>query len=99
QPPISTLCPYTTLFRSGFAFERWPRHDARGLDELRASARAQELPRAPSAILAYDADAAMVGATRANAGSAGVADDVSADQAPLRSEEHTSELQSRGHLV
>jgi len=68
----------------GFAFERWPRHDARGLDELRASARAQELPRARSAILAYDADAAMVGATRANAGSAGVADDVSADQAPLR---------------
>jgi putative N6-adenine-specific DNA methylase len=66
-----------------FAFERWPNSDAQRLEELRASARAQELPRPPSPILAYDTDGAMIGATRANALAAGVAEDVSSDQVQL----------------
>lgn len=68
----------------GFAFERWPGFEARRLGELRATARAQELPRAPSAIVASDEDAAAVRAARENAGSAAVAEDLEIDSKPLR---------------
>src|SRR3712207_8004674 len=87
QPPISTLFPYTTLFRSVLA-ER--AHEPRPLGGLAAkgaadlrnvAVRPEPKPR-PRRIRAQPA----VGA-----------DD---DHAPAqRSEEHTSELQSRQYLV
>src|SRR5437870_11161736 len=61
-PPISTLFPYTTLFRSLFATSR-----------LRAWAR--------------------------HCSVSGVGSGHEASVSHVRSEEHTSELQSRGHLV
>src|SRR5690349_23813702 len=62
QPPISTLFPYTTLFRSGWAAEA-------------ADTTGPERPDLPSP----SADVVVVRV--------------------LRSEEHTSELQSRRDLV
>ena len=71
-------------WQRGFAFERWPGHDARALENLRATAQAQELPRAPALIAASDVDAAAVGATEENARSAGVIEDLSLRRRPLR---------------
>src|SRR5690625_5896707 len=66
-PPSASLCPYTTLFRSGrpASAARRPRRNARP-----ASARSAARPGRPPCAAAS-----------------------------RRSEEHTSELQSRGHLV
>src|SRR3712207_8095575 len=71
RPPISTLFPYTTLFRSA---SRGARHEVVGdlaADPVRA------------AVLYSDDDGTLVGAVTVN----------------WRSEEHTSELQSRQYLV
>jgi putative N6-adenine-specific DNA methylase len=68
----------------GFAFERWPGLDVRRLQELRAIARANEIPRAPQQIVASDEDSAAIRATRENAASAGVAEDLEIDSKPLR---------------
>src|SRR5947209_10568396 len=74
-PPISTLFPYTTLFRSP------PLRAHRGLSQLRQTRLHGELP-------------ASFGRHDLRAGrSAGE------QAAPRRSEEHTSELQSRQYLV
>src|SRR5690625_7023569 len=67
QPPIPTLFPYTTLFRSRFE----------GIEE----------PLARIAGMTF-----MMSATRTLTCGA-------LDAGERRSEEHTSELQSRGHLV
>jgi putative N6-adenine-specific DNA methylase len=67
-----------------FAFEQWPGHDGRGLQVLRARAQAQELPGAPSEIVASDADATAANATRENAASAGVTGDIEVECKPLR---------------
>src|SRR5207302_7196517 len=90
-PPISTLFPYTTLFRS---IRRKPErafgHDVRfeldsvGLDEARAAA-VQRVVRLPVREI-HEALAVLL-----------VADHPVAQA--LRSEEHTSELQSRENLV
>src|SRR2546429_2306290 len=83
RPPRSTLFPYTTLFRS--AFERVGRVRGRVVERTVESALRQLRRRA----LEIDRD--------------GVARDGELDRIaqrdPKRSEEHTSELQSRLHLV
>src|SRR3712207_6879765 len=86
RPPSSTLFPYTTLFRSR----------ARA---LRGRARA---PRGagPAAAALPVPDAARAGrARRARRAAAIVSAGARAGRARTRSEEHTSELQSRQYLV
>src|SRR5439155_19100978 len=90
-PPRSTLFPYTTLFRS--RVDAWLT-EAR--DALAAAARVE-----PDKLELSDADtttlldlariAAHASGDRTNAPRSG--------RGRARSEEHTSELQSRGHLV
>src|SRR3712207_8507317 len=90
RPPRSTLFPYTTLFRSAveflleaFAVEGF---DEAEVEEARGVRAARLLVRAGD--LGEDgAGALVVGARRV------------LDQAADRSEEHTSELQSRQYLV
>src|SRR5439155_18289413 len=66
RPPISTLFPYTTLFRSNFGIQR----------------------------------TVVIGQTTENLEESFADKLFSAkDSSRFRSEEHTSELQSRGHLV
>src|SRR5687768_18225164 len=88
RPPSSTLFPYTTLFRSVLADvtqrEEYEYWDDAGFQELSA-----ELRNAVSELTRATAEANYEGA-RAAAGRTGQA---------CRSEEHTSELQSRLHLV
>src|SRR3712207_8697106 len=87
RPPRSTLFPYTTLFRSGRVVQH------RGLLERVLAVRA--LPRAvvpvvehPVVVVALPVEQLLVGDA-----------DALADRRGLRSEEHTSELQSRQYLV
>src|SRR5207253_8907058 len=87
RPPRSTLFPYTTLFRSR-AGEEGAAHDGRGPESEAGCLRPQAPGRgAPGRRLPEGAG--EEGAGPAAEGAAG----------HLRSEEHTSELQSRGHLV
>src|SRR3712207_7540757 len=91
RPPRSTLCPYTTLFRSGRVemFMTTP-SSAIGLVRggklktlaVASDARVAALPEVPTA-----AEAGLPGFV------------VDAWFAFFRSEEHTSELQSRQYLV
>lgn len=55
----------------GFAFERWPSHDARSMRQLREAADARRRA-APAPIIASDRDEGAVCATRNNAERAGV---------------------------
>src|SRR5690606_41729192 len=80
RPPISTLFPYTTLFRS------------RGLPDDEQPARADSRHRVLAALRAQPLGA--VRGARGHGPGAGVGVDL-----PARSEEHTSELQSRENLV
>src|SRR3712207_7445739 len=88
RPPRSTLFPYTTLFRSLF----------------------EELGRDPAlgAVLGLDEEPEpVIGADRSAGGQdlgteAELAEDIAVDtrsRPQVRSEEHTSELQSRQYLV
>src|SRR2546422_5664224 len=89
RPPRSTLFPYTTLFRS------LPAHRLHGPRTLRA---AQE--RARKASRARDREGGVGHAAEDDAlASKGEADAESLCRSRARSEEHTSELQSRLHLV
>src|SRR5687768_18163576 len=89
RPPRSTLFPYTTLFRSA-----------------RGGARRAALP-APGQSARGDRGGARAGGggeglrpdARHDDGAAAVAARRAAGARPHRSEEHTSELQSRLHLV
>src|SRR3712207_8709092 len=88
RPPRSTLFPYTTLFRS----QRLQSRD--GIAERGHRRVAQQRQQLALDVLAHDVLPAArllvdVGVVQA--------DDV--DQQALRSEEHTSELQSRQYLV
>src|SRR5439155_22545206 len=84
-PPTSTLFPYTTLFRSS---RRYPQRDhAEDERERRHENRAQAQPRPLERRLDQLPPLPHF-----------VARGGAAAPAP-RSEEHTSELQSRGHLV
>jgi putative N6-adenine-specific DNA methylase len=60
----------------GFAFERWPGHDASAWSDVLALARARMLSRAPAPILGSDRDAGAIAAAAANAERAGVALDI-----------------------
>src|SRR3712207_7956349 len=87
RPPRSTLFPYTTLFRS---LARVPRREAAQLG-VDAVARAD---------LQLAVDHARVEAIeRADRRAAGAHAAEVVDAAVTRSEEHTSELQSRQYLV
>ncbi len=68
--------------RRRFAAELWP--DFRGaVEQAREQAIANELPSSPVSITAQDRDAGAIEATTANAGRAGVADDVTVKRAPV----------------
>src|SRR3712207_7787700 len=77
-PPISTLFPYTTLFRSG--------------DRQRVPARARARE-GGVCVLDEDVDLAAAKAHVV------VAEQRAREEPGLRSEEHTSEVQSRQYLV
>src|SRR2546430_8906286 len=88
RPPRSTLFPYTTLFRST---EHAP--DRRAHEQLERDHRAHRVPRQPDPRLAAEQPEPERGArAHADAPQLHVA-------AELRSEEHTSELQSQSNLV
>src|SRR2546422_7087044 len=85
RPPRSTLFPYTTLFRSGFG----SRSPASSVPQ-----RASEVPRLPES-------SRFRGRLRSTveAYPLACAPSQTAAHFQWRSEEHTSELQSRLHLV
>src|SRR3712207_8954311 len=85
RPPRSTLFPYTTLFRS--ARQRGDEADAGRLLRGRAGRRAV-LPRQHAALL-----------RRQHERQAPLGHDLLLQRRVERSEEHTSELQSRQYLV
>src|SRR2546422_5085300 len=83
RPPRSTLFPYTTLFRS--------RPD---------TIRVTMLPAANTAITVPANDGARCSASVTSSGTSAIRTPNTVQPlAKLRSEEHTSELQSRLHLV
>src|SRR3712207_7186894 len=85
RPPRSTLFPYTTLFRS-----------VRDLDvAVRVDRR--DVPRPEPAVLRPRVRRARVVVVVGR--HPGAAGDQLADRLAVRSEEHTSELQSRQYLV
>src|SRR2546430_10353797 len=88
RPPRSTL-PYTTLFRSAFttrlAEDRTPDASGRNVLRIKGGGESGITPALPVVVNA------VVDALRP----LGVAD----VELPLRSEEHTSELQSQSNLV
>src|SRR5690554_7790648 len=94
SPPIDTLFPYTTLFRSQFVIDR--------LDDQRIKLGVTE--HSVSATLALDHTSMQVPQgymlhVAPDGPSALTPFDASRLAAWRRSEEHTSELQSRPHLV
>src|SRR5205085_4411757 len=78
RPPISTLFPYTTLFRSGVQHFGLAKHAGESVQE----ARLVDVLRALQLALCHS-----------------IRDHVGVTQRELRSEEHTSELQSQSNLV
>src|SRR2546422_9641013 len=96
RPPRSTLFPYTTLFRSriGMVFQRPTPFPTMSIyDNVAAGLRVNgRRPRA-------EIDAAVQAALRRAALWDEVKDRLRQSAVALRSEEHTSELQSRLHLV
>src|SRR5687768_17797831 len=86
-PPRSTLFPYTTLFRScGPTCKR----------VIRVS---HSIPGEFISCIGTASATCVVGVTSATTVGRGAATETSAKRRVLRSEEHTSELQSRLHLV
>src|SRR5207253_11270113 len=87
-PPKSTLFPYTTLFRSqpgrGLGIEPWRRPEAQPHGDVERGA---------------ERDDGEARGERQGEVETVVDDDHRPGLAEHRSEEHTSELQSRGHLV
>src|SRR5690625_6169648 len=82
-PQISTLFPYTTLFRSDEAVKFISEGDKIFLDaSTTAWYMAKALPDVPLTVVTNSIKVTLELAAKTN-----------------RSEEHTSELQSRGHLV
>src|SRR3712207_6922419 len=91
RPPRSTLFPYTTLFRSTELLQA-AEEAARLLDEEQGLMWTLSM-RSSVALLSGDLDTALDTAREAFELTAGV------EQGLIRSEEHTSELQSRQYLV
>ena len=67
-----------------FAFERWPTFDAAAWAEVRARAAAERLPAISCQLLGSDRDPGAIRAAIANAGRAGVGEDVKFAEADLR---------------
>src|SRR3712207_8407413 len=88
RPPRSTLFPYTTLFRSA----------RQQLDMVREGPRAQEVRMAEEVVRQAEAGLRDAEANRARRRISD-ADVATAQTGVDRSEEHTSELQSRQYLV
>src|SRR3712207_8579752 len=88
RPPRSTLFPYTTLFRSGRSAgqQRHARCREHGACEVEPPSRGEERQGQRSQELQGDGGAQRDAGDRL-------------EQAHVRSEEHTSELQSRQYLV
>src|SRR2546422_4420438 len=84
RPPRSTLFPYTTLFRSPWARE------GRGCPLLRRMQRVDGPPPSGCRVAGWDCASSM---------SRNASDYAVVATMRMRSEEHTSELQSRLHLV
>src|SRR3712207_8838802 len=97
RPPRSTLFPYTTLFRSATRRRKGSATSARGAAKLLADALATTRRAGATGLLLVRADSAYYSAdTVAACRRAGARFSITAR---LRSEEHTSELQSRQYLV
>src|SRR3712207_8505947 len=94
RPPRSTLFPYTTLFRSVCGCMRG--HRTRAAATARGRRLATSLPRGPAA-----GEPPLLGQPRRTFRAIRVAQEprVFLEEADQRSEEHTSELQSRQYLV
>src|SRR5687767_15317774 len=90
RPPISTLFPYTTLFRSQVQVRRL-QPLANPLENTLAAARRRD--EAAFADLVREYQAMVYGLACHVTGDRAIAEDVA------RSEEHTSELQSLAYLV
>src|SRR5690606_39815483 len=88
RPPRSTLFPYTTLFRSGVGEGVRDRHPQQRLAERPVARQRPLVAQHGGAVGRLD------GAVLLDQAQPG-----QADAAPRRSEEHTSELQSRENLV
>src|SRR3712207_8013383 len=89
RPPRSTLFPYTTLFRSAVRDRKL---------RLRFQLEAAPDKAEPTFEVTFVSDAAARPLLAANA-TASVGDEYRLDAELSRSEEHTSELQSRQYLV
>src|SRR5207249_11801757 len=89
RPPRSTLFPYTTLFRSPRRRRRGPRESSVAAPRARAQRRPQRHSPRSRRTTFHELSASC---TYPQAGSPG-------PKIRLRSEEHTSELQSRFDLV
>src|SRR3712207_9043001 len=96
RPPRSTLFPYTTLFRSTCGRARVRRGGARSVPRPRAEEAAALAGRDGAPVVSTGRD---VGGDRASAPFDVRRELTDARQQRLRSEEHTSELQSRQYLV
>src|SRR2546422_10927837 len=96
RPPRSTLFPYTTLFRS------WPSsYTDQRVARLLSSVFCGTLPSFPLAVT-ESTESDVTAAARGRGDGWGLVRSVrshASARAALRSEEHTSELQSRLHLV
>src|SRR2546429_7051056 len=88
RPPRSTLFPYTTLFRSVVIFWKQTEDEQHKTLRLREQLTSSEINRRR-----FTADLLVNLARRNQNLQAG------GEATPVRSEEHTSELQSRLHLV
>src|SRR5205823_9125735 len=91
RPPKSTLFPYTTLFRSQQCFGK-QRHLRRTEFQLSVMAENHVLQQSPQIFRKFGKGPQLI---RKHAHR----DRDMPDQLPLRSEEHTSELQSLAYLV
>src|SRR5688572_32606201 len=93
RPPLSTLFPYTTLFRSAdLRFPRADRGERSPLQRAAALGHGAVWPRRPIRKVP------LVSAGAVATGMVGVRRALRAEKAG-RSEEHTSELQSQSNLV
>src|SRR2546422_11584349 len=96
RPPRSTLFPYTTLFRSEVGHTLGLRHNFRAstilkVDELNDLKKTDEIGQSSSVM---DYNPAVIASKGEKQGHF-----LPVTLGPYRSEEHTSELQSRLHLV
>src|SRR2546428_6688080 len=91
RPPRSTLFPYTTLFRSREPHAEFERSDLRGVSFCGAGNRSTRRQNAHEARCKQK--------ERGSNRHSGKRSSIFVPQARLRSEEHTSELQSRSDIV